>query len=323
MIALLVEACEAYKDFLALPSPALVGPKTARQLAYWRRFASDALAPESQRYATRALRAAFTWLVDVRYLAGNPWNAVNDPRVVRREAPISIDRALPRDLWERARHFMDRACAPADAKQWRIARALLLRMGESGLRREEAASAQRDKLRVSPHSAGVDPVWALTVVGKRNRERTVPVSPATVSALCAHWRDRDRAFDDPASTAPLLAPLVVPGSRVAEARHSDGTQPGYTRHGLWKLVRRAMEGMLREMEDLSETDRMSLHQASPHAFRHTFGTHAAVEEVPIDVIQRALGHASMQTTSICVQAEQRRMADEFESFIRVGQTRAT
>lgn len=132
MIALLVEDCEAYKDFLALPSPAFVGPKTARQSARCRPFASDALTPESQRYATRALRAAFTWLVDVRYLAGNPWKAVNDPRVVRREAPINIDRALPGYLWERARHFMDRACAPADANQWRIARALLLLMGESG-----------------------------------------------------------------------------------------------------------------------------------------------------------------------------------------------
>ncbi|MFP3590060.1 integrase, partial [Paraburkholderia sp. SIMBA_055] len=78
----------------------------------WRPFATDALTPESQRYAIRALRAAFAWLVDVRYLAGNPWKAVNDPRVVRREASIRIDRALPGDLWGRARAFMDEACKP-------------------------------------------------------------------------------------------------------------------------------------------------------------------------------------------------------------------
>jgi integrase len=186
MSALLVEDCEACKDFLALPSPSFVGPKTRRHSARWRPFATDALTPESQRYATRALRAAFTWLVDVRYLAGNPWKAVNDPRVIRRETSIDIDRALPSGLWERARHFMDRACEPALAKQWRIARALLLLMGESGLRREEAATARRDRLMVSPHSTRLDPIWQLTVIGKRNRERTVPVSPATVSALRAH-----------------------------------------------------------------------------------------------------------------------------------------
>jgi hypothetical protein len=80
MSALLVEDCEAYKDFLALSSPSFVGPKTARHSARWRPFATDALTPDSQRYATRALRGASTWLFDVRYLAGNPWKAVNDPR---------------------------------------------------------------------------------------------------------------------------------------------------------------------------------------------------------------------------------------------------
>lgn len=318
MSGLLVEDCEAYKDFLSLPSPAFVGPKAPRNSPGWRPFATDALTPESQRYATRALRAAFAWLVDVRYLAGNPWKAVNDPRVVRRETSISIDRALPTGLWERARQFMDRACEPLDARQWRIARALLLLMGESGLRREEAASAQRDQLRVSPHSTRLDPVWQLTVIGKRGRERTVPVSPATVVALRAHWRDRELPFDEPRPSAPLLAPLVVPSFRAAETRHGGGAVNGYTTHGVWKLVRRSMTQMLAEMENLSEADRMSLHQASPHAFRHTFGTHAAAEDVPIDVIQRALGHVSMQTTSIYVQAEQRRMAKEFERFYAGG-----
>ncbi|HEY2596305.1 MAG TPA: site-specific integrase [Chloroflexota bacterium] len=170
---------------------------------------------------------------------------------------------------------------------------MLLLMGESGWRREEAATAQRDRLMESPHSTRLDPVWKLTVIGKRNRERPVPVGPATVSALRAHWRNRDEPFDDPASTASRLAPLVVPGFRVAEARHGADAHHGYTTHGLWKLVRRAMDGMLAEMDDLCEADRMSLHQASPNAFRHTFGTHAAAEDVPIDVIQRALGHASM------------------------------
>ncbi|MFP3588494.1 site-specific integrase [Paraburkholderia sp. SIMBA_055] len=319
MSALMVEDCEAYKDFLALPSPSFVGPKAPRNSARWRPFATDALTPASQRYATRALRAAFGWLVDVRYLAGNPWKAVNDPRVVKREASIRIDRALPRDLWGRARAFMDEACKPVGAKQWRIARALLLLMGDSGLRREEAAGAVRARLTVSPHSTRVHPVWQLTVIGKRNRERTVPVSPATVSALRAHWRDRGEPFDGPHSPSslslPLLSPLVVPRFRVAEAKHANtDAPPGYSTQGVWKLVRWAMTGLLEGMHGLSEADRMVLHEASPHAFRHTFGTHAAAEDVPIDVIQRALGHASMQTTSIYVQAEQRRMAHEFERF---------
>ncbi|WP_250487441.1 IS66 family insertion sequence element accessory protein TnpB [Caballeronia sp. GaOx3] len=35
-------------------------------------------------------------------------------------------------------------------------------------------------------------VWGLTIVGKGQRERTVPVSAATLNALRAHWRSGSR-----------------------------------------------------------------------------------------------------------------------------------
>jgi site-specific recombinase XerC len=38
-------------------------------------------------------------------------------------------------------------------------------------------------------------VWELTVVGKGQRERTVPVSAATLGGLHAHWVDRAKDFD--------------------------------------------------------------------------------------------------------------------------------
>jgi integrase len=149
----------------------------------------------------RALRAAFTWLVDVRYLAGNPWKAVNDQKIVQRETAMQIQRALPADLWRRLRNELDKRCDVAgDTKlimQWRIVRAALLLMGDSGLRREEAADAQRGKLRVSIYGTLERPVWELTVVRKRNKERTVPVSVATLEALKAHWSDRGRDFMAP------------------------------------------------------------------------------------------------------------------------------
>ena len=48
---------------------------------------------------------------------------------------------------------------------------------------------------------------------------------------------------------------------------------------------------------------------SAHAFRHTFGTRAVARDMPIDVVQRILGHASLQTTSIYVRAERQRMLE--------------
>jgi hypothetical protein len=96
-----VDDCEAYKDFLKSPDPRFVGERFARQSPRWRPFASTAdgsaaLSADSQRYAVRALRAAFAWWVDVRYLAGNPWIAVNDPPVIQRASAMKIERALGR-----------------------------------------------------------------------------------------------------------------------------------------------------------------------------------------------------------------------------------
>ncbi|MCA8022653.1 tyrosine-type recombinase/integrase [Burkholderia metallica] len=51
-------------------------------------------------------------------------------------------------------------------------------------------------------------------------------------------------------------------------------------------------------------------RACPHSFRRTFGTLA----VPLDVVQRVLGHASLQTTSTYVQAEQQRMIEETSRY---------
>jgi integrase/recombinase XerD len=75
-----VEDCEAYKAFLAAPGEAFTGPAASRESGRWRPFSPHGLSPASQKYAVRALRAAFDWLVDVRYLAGSPWRAVRDPK---------------------------------------------------------------------------------------------------------------------------------------------------------------------------------------------------------------------------------------------------
>ena len=75
-------------------------------------------------------------------------------------------------------------------------RATILLMGDSGLRREEAASARRENLKASVYGTLERPVWELTIVGKGQRERTVPVSAATLEALRAHWADRGRDFDE-------------------------------------------------------------------------------------------------------------------------------
>jgi integrase len=277
--SLVVDDCEAYKDFLKSPDARFVGERFSRSSPRWRPFASENLSPESQRYAVRALRAAFTWLVDVRYLAGNPWKAVNDPKIVARETAMQIHRALPADLWRRLRHELDRRCAEEGVSkagvQWRVVRAVMLLMGDSGLRREEAANAQRHELRVSIYGTLERPVWELTVIGKRQKERTVPVSIATLEALKAHWVDRGRDFmlpDDLLNpSAPLLSPVTIPWTTASRAKHHQIAEQGYTADGINRLIGRMLTLIVETMDGLSLDERVILGSVNAHAFRHTSG----------------------------------------------------
>ncbi|MDR5748744.1 site-specific integrase [Caballeronia sp. LZ029] len=348
-----VDDCEAYKDFLKNPDPRFVGERFPRHSPRWRPFALSGssgaadgqaslfatLSPESQRYTVRVLRTAFAWWVDVRYLAGNPWKAVNDPMVIKRERPIKIERALPAGLWRKLRDELDvRSAAESGAMaggqwrdgrngvQWRAVRAAILLMGDSGLRREEAASARREDLRPSSFGTPERPVWELTIVGKGQRERTVPVSAATLNALRAHWRDRGQDFDgateEDEQRGPLLSPVVIPWTDASRRRHRAGqgakgqpaNEAGYTADGLNRLISRMVAELVETMDGLSLDERVRLGQSNAHAFRHTFGTQSVADEVPVDVVQKVLGHASLQTTTIYVQAGKQRVVEEVARY---------
>ncbi|WP_250537160.1 site-specific integrase [Caballeronia sp. AZ10_KS36] len=313
--SLLADDCEAYRDFLKAPSPAFVGPRQSRASGRWRPFATSELSPESQRYGVRALRAAFAWLVDVRYLAGNPWRAVSDPVVIERENVLKVERALPAELWARMRGYIDSQCKPDTATHWRSVRVALLLAADSGLRREELAGARRERMSPTTYGDGDDILWQLSVIGKRNKERTVPVSPATIEALAAHWRDRGEHFES-ASAGPLLAPIFIPPTAQAQRKHADGKPLGYHVNTVNLLMEWARKRIIKGMPYLSTDDMKLLAGTSTHSFRHTFGTHAAAEEVPLDVVQKILGHASLQTTSIYVQAEKQRMLQQAAAFYR-------
>jgi integrase len=312
--SLLVDDCEAYKSFLRAPFPEFRGARAPRSSKRWRPFAEEPMTAASQRQAILVLRAAFDWLVKVRYLGGNPWVAIKDPVVVRHADEMQIDRALTEDAWTTVVDVLRLRGDVLDNHQDRAALAAVLLMGDSGLRRTEAASATRDNVRPGKHAAGV---WMLKVIGKRSKERRVPVSPRTIAALRAYWRDRGLDFDGEGATNHLLGPVVVPNTPAAIARHAEGSSNGYRANSLYDLVAVA----LRRVRDhasaltpedaplLSPDDLAQLAETSPHAFRHTFGTLSVEKGMPLDVTQEILGHASASTTKIYVRAKEKRIAE--------------
>lgn len=301
--SLLVDDCQAYVRFMAAPDPAFCGARAPRTTRRWRPFAERPMSPATQRQAVQILRAAFDYLARVRYLGGNPWVAVRDPAVDTEADPIRVDKALSPEAWEAVIVALERRGQTAAGAQDRVALAALLLMGDSGLRRAETASAIRAGLSPSRDAAGV---WMLRVLGKRRKRRVVPVSPRTVDALRAHWSDLGADFDAPRSELPLLSPLVIPATAAAQARHAEAGA-GYTAGALYDLVVGALRRVHGDLDavggtDLAVEDLAQLLEASPHAFRHTFGMLAVEGGVDLYVVQEILGHASADTTAVYVRA---------------------
>ena len=338
MSSILQEDCEAYKDFIEKIPDNWIGLKRKRHEHDWRPFAGQ-LAPSSQRYSIQAIRFFFNWLVNVRYLGGNPWVTVADPRVATKVQPIQIDKALPEELWSklignggwldklsntpdeilRERYQLRGATAKISmSAQFRLVRAALLLIGDSGIRREEAAHATRDKLKPISDSPML---WELDVLGKRNRWRTVFPTIRTIEALRAHWLDRDRDFSFELSELPLLSPLTALKTQSSKNKHFDANynlrDQGFSVDGLYQVIKTALARIVSDESFLiDDRERFQLLRASPHAFRHTFGSQAVANDVPLDVVQKVLGHTSLQTTTIYVQAEKKRSITELGKFLR-------
>jgi integrase len=153
------------------------------------------------------------------------------------------------------------------------------------------------------------------LVGKRRRQRIVSVSPDTVTALRAPWRDRGGDFDASGAHGPLVA-VRVPATKDALRRHTDGNEMPYAADALGRLVRaaiRRLSGQGAIPATCSPEDLVQLATTSAHALRHAFSTQA-IRQMPANVVQAIRGHTSLQTTTIYTRAERRQMLDAAERF---------
>jgi integrase len=268
------------------------------------------------------VKIVFEYLVGVRYLAGNPWSAVDLPKVPVAVNRMQIEKALTQPLWDELIERLETNSNHPERIQDRVALSMMLLLGDSGLRRAEVAGARRIALLRSKWSSEV---FELTVLGKRNAYRVVPVSSRTVEALRRHWRDRGLDFDSENAEGALLAPVVVPGHAAASARHrEEDTQSGYTTDGLYKLFQSSIKRLKLDHtveKAFSLDDLAALSRASPHALRHTFGTLAVADGMPIDVAQAVLGHKDSATTAIYVQAKTKRIVEEGAKYFAKKHTK--
>lgn len=167
--------------------------------------------------------------------------------------------SVPKPLSVNAAQQMIDSVDEADTAPWLQARdaAILTLLWGAGLRLGEALGLDGDKI---PQGE------SLTVTGKGNKQRLVPILPVVREAIAAYVK---------------LCPYAIGG----------GTPLFYGARGKRvdpAIIQKAMRNARRAL-NLPET-------ATPHALRHSFATHLLAAGGDLRTIQELLGHASLATT---------------------------
>ena len=162
---------------------------------------------------------------------------------------------------------------------WILARdaAVLALLYGSGLRISEALGLQRKAV---PAPGKGD---ALTVTGKGNKQRMVPVLPQVLGLIADYVK---------------LCPYDLP----ADGALFVGARGGPLSPRVVQLAMARLRGAL----GLPET-------ATPHALRHSFATHLLARGGDLRAIQELLGHASLSTTQIYTAVDTERLMDVYRS----------
>jgi site-specific recombinase XerD len=269
-----IEDCNAYMAFLQnIPTSWISRRSAAPGQTGWAPFRGQ-LSHDSQQQSIVIVASLFTWLQSAQYLQGNPWVLVNKKTGDDKQKNVLDTKAFSANASAAILQFIDQQ-APSPARA-RI-RFIVVFLSSVGLRSSELLNAKLGQIQHASEG------WLLQVHGKGAKNRIVHLPGQAMVALRDYLPSRGiDELETAQPDLPLLANLKEPAQHV-------GYQALYEHVSGWlgKAVLRSA---------LPASEKSKLLGASTHWLRHTFGTRAVALEVPLDVIQAQLGHASIQTT---------------------------
>ena len=144
-----------------------------------------------------------------------------------------------------------------------------------GLRVTELVSL---KLNAAARIIHKDATPCLTIRGKGNRERLVPLTGAAVRAI-RDWLD--------------VRETTLPKSAIAKDRAA-----GFLFPSSGKLGHMTRERFAQLLKQLARDTGLDASRISPHTLRHAFATHLLERGADLRAVQTLLGHADIATTQI-------------------------
>ena len=227
------------------------------------------LSPESLYLRIAALRAFYKFAVNEGHLRENVAEHLSLPRRWQR---------LPKSL---SANQIEKLLAPlpdSDAEDIRDLAVLELAYA-SGLRLSELCRLRLEQLHLES--------GFVTVIGKGNKERIVPVGDRAIGAI------RDYLGRGRPELAGPGAPAQVFLSRKGRP---------LSRTDLWRRV-----------VQRPERAEVGIH-VTPHMLRHSFATHLLEHGADLRVIQELLGHASISTTQVYTHVASSRLREVHRKF---------
>ncbi len=218
-----------------------------------------------------AVRSLYRFLVKERLVASNPARGVSAPRRARK-----LPQALPEEEVA-ALVEAPKAARPLELRD----RAFLELLYASGLRVAELTGLDVGSLDLE---AG-----AVRVLGKRRKERIVPVGRPAREAL-ARW--------------------LADGRPALEAG-PDGPRGGQALFLNYRGGRLSSRSVARRLSRWVLAAGLPRH-VHPHVLRHSFATHLLASGADLRGIQELLGHASLSTTQRYTHLDWKRLAAAYD-----------
>jgi site-specific recombinase XerD len=293
-----------YRRFLQDPQPAnlWVGPPQPKHHPQWKPFTGP-LSRRSVKHAETLLNGLFTFLVQQRYLQHNPLSALPKLKVAEGQIVIDVHRAFTPAQWTLISEAADRLVRDntgLSQRKWLRTRFILHLGYATGLRLHELTQATVADLITMTRSEQTQH-W-LSVLGKGQKLRQVPLSPAVVIFMNQAYRDltgRVLTRQDPNS--PLFPDL----------NQSDKAVTPMAIHKIMKdFFKRASEPLL----SVNPEAAAHIGRASTHWLRHTHGTVAVDSAIPLTMIRDNLGHSSIAITSHYLHSDADARYDAFKHF---------